>query len=49
MSDGWLHRCATGKAQVSDGGAFRVFWEGKWGVEAGLAVGCFLELRFKRV
>ena len=30
-------------------GAFRVFWEGKWCVEAGLVAGCFLELRFKRV
>ena len=30
-------------------GVFRVFWEGGWGVEAGLTVGCFLGLRFKRV
>ena len=34
--------------QVSDGGAFRVFWEGKRGVEAGLTGRWFLEMRLKR-
>ena len=29
-------------------GAFRVFWEGKRGVEAGLTGGWFLEMRLKR-
>ena len=29
-------------------GVFRVFWEGKRGVEAGLMVGRFLGMRLKR-
>ena len=29
-------------------GAFRVFWEGKRGVKAGLMDGCLLEMRLKR-
>ena len=39
----------TRKAYVSDGGgAVRVFWEGKRGVEAGLTGRSFLEMRLKR-